>query len=147
MSVNFYKGGNGVKAFRFFLAGSLLGSVLLGYGVSFGALSDKTQAVSGGGVTAKVTYLNPKTDAEPRFQIALDTHSGALDNYDLKSIAVLRDDSGKEYLPTAAESKGGGHHREVTLTFPKISPEAKRLEVVIKDVAGVKERVFRWNLE
>jgi hypothetical protein len=33
------------------------------------------------------------------------------------------------------------------LTFPKVSPEAKRLEIVIKDVAGVKERTFRWNLE
>ena len=70
-----------------------------------------------------------------------------MDSYDLKSITVLRDDNGKEYLPTAAENKGAGHHRQVTLTFPKMSPEAKRVELVIRDVAGVKERNFRWNVE
>jgi len=32
------------------------------------------------------------------------------------------------------------------LTFPKLSSQAKRIEVVIKDVAGVKERNFRWDL-
>ena len=46
-----------------------------------------------------------------------------------------------------AENKGSGHHRELTLIFPKVAPEAKRLEIVIKDVAGVKERGFRWNLQ
>jgi len=84
---------------------------------------------------------------DPRFQVVLDTHSVALDSYDLKSITVLRDDVGKSYAPTEAENKGSGHHREVTLTFPKVSPDAKRVEIIIKDLAGVKERTFRWNLE
>jgi hypothetical protein len=115
---------------------------------SFGATAaDKTQTVSGGGVTAKVTYLNPKTGDDPRFKVGLDTHSVALDSYDLKSLSVLRDDTGKTYLPSAVENKGSGHHREIVLTFPKPGPEVKRVEVVIKDIAGVKERVFRWNLE
>jgi len=55
---------------------------LLGPGESFGGqASELTQAVSGGGVTAKVTYLNPNGDETPRFQVALDTHSVALDAY------------------------------------------------------------------
>lgn len=121
---------------------------LLGIGESFGAAaSGATQTVSGGGVTAKVTYLNPGSADEPRFQVVLDTHSVGLDGYDLKSITVLRDETGKSYLPEGAENKGSGHHREVTLSFPKVSPEAKRLEMVIKDVAGVKERSFRWELQ
>jgi len=91
--------------------------------------------------------LNPKKNDEPRFQVVLDTHSVNLDTYDLKSITVLRDDTGKSYLPTKLENKGSGHHRQVILTFMKVSPEAKRLEIVIKNVAGVKERTFRWNLE
>ena len=33
------------------------------------------------------------------------------------------------------------------MSFSKLSPDAKRVELVIKDVAGVKERVFRWNVE
>jgi hypothetical protein len=119
-----------------------------GHGVSFGAVAtDATQTVSGGGVTAKVTYLNPKSNDDPRFQVVLDTHSVNLDSYDLKTITVLRDDTGKSYLPTGVENKGSGHHREATVSFPKISNEAKRLEILIKDVAGVKERTFRWNLE
>jgi hypothetical protein len=119
-----------------------------GHGVSFGAAaSQTTQTVSGGGVTAKISYLNPKSSDDPRFQVVLDTHSVALDGYDLKAISLLSDDTGKTYLPNTVENKGSGHHREVILTFPKVSPEAKRLEIVIKDVAEVKERTFRWNLE
>ena len=127
-----------------------LGSLFLtgGHGVSFGAVAtDATQTVSGGGVTAKVTYLNPKSNDDPRFQVVLDTHSVNLDSYDLKTITVLRDDAGKSYGPTGAENKGSGHNREVTLTFSKVSPDAKHVEIIIKDLAGVKERTFRWNLE
>ena len=111
------------------------------------AAAGATQSVSGGGVTAKVAYLNPKSGDDPRFQVVLDTHSVNLDGYDLKTITILRDDTGKTYLPNGAENKGSGHHRESVLTFPKPAPETKRLELVIKDVAGVKERTFRWNLE
>ena len=32
-------------------------------------------------------------------------------------------------------------------SFPKVRPDAKRIELVIKDLAAVKETVFRWNLE
>lgn len=136
-----------MKALAILLAGLVL-SGLLENGESFGAAaSNTTQTVFGGGVAAKVTYLNPKSNDDPRFQVVLDTHSVALDSYDLKAMSLLRDDTGKTYLPNAVENKGSGHHREVILTFPKVSPEVKRLEIVIKDVAGVKERTFRWNLE
>jgi hypothetical protein len=106
-----------MKALAIVFAG-LVSSGLLENGESFGAAaSDATQTVSGGGVTAKVTYLNPKSSDEPRFQVVLDTHSVALDSYDLKAISLLRDDTGKTYLPNAVENKGSGHHREVILTF------------------------------
>ena len=62
-------------------------------------------------------------------------------------ITVLRDETGKTYLPTGIESKGSGHHREATLIFPKVSGEAKRIQIVIKDVAGVKERTFDWDVQ
>jgi hypothetical protein len=136
-----------VKALKVLIAAMILGTLLGNTKSLGGATSSTTQSIAGGGVTAKVTYLNPRSSDEPRFQVVLDTHSVALDSYDLKSITVLRDDTGKDYLPTSVENKGSGHHREVTLSFPKVSPEAKRLEIVIKDVAGVKERTFRWNLE
>jgi hypothetical protein len=103
--------------------------------------------VAGGGVTVKVTYLNPKGSDGYRFQVVLDTHSVNLDGYDLKTITLLRDDAGNSYLPTAVENKGSGHHRETTVSFAKVASGTKRVELVIKDVAGVKERIFRWDLD
>ena len=82
-----------------------------------------------------------------RFQIALDTHSVNLDSYDLKTISVLRDDAGNTFSPTSVENKGSGHHRETTVSFAKVASGTKRVELVIKDVAGVKEKIFRWDLE
>lgn len=136
-----------MKAFIPFL-GWLFLFGLLGHGQSFGAaVSHTTRTVSGGGVTVTVTYLDPKTSNDLRFQVVLDTHSVNLDGYDLKAITVLRDDTGKSYLPTEVENKGSGHHREVTVIFPKVSSEANRLEIVIKDIAGMKERTFNWDVQ
>jgi hypothetical protein len=109
------------------------------------AATGATQTVSGGGVTVKVTYL-AQSAHESRFSVALDTHSVNLESYDLKTLSVLRDDTGLTMQPTGAENKGSGHHREIILTFPRPSMDRKWLELVIKDVAGVKERVFRWDL-
>ena len=111
------------------------------------SLSNPTQTVSGGGVAVKVSYLNPRGDDGPRFLVALETHSVALDGYDLKNLARLSDGQGRDQAPSAVENKGGGHHREVFLTFPRVSPEAKSIELVVKDIAGVKERRFRWDLK
>jgi hypothetical protein len=73
------------------------------------------------------------------------THSVDLDGYDLRTLALLRDETGKSYQPTKVENKGGGHHRQIVVIFSKISPVAKRLELVIKDIAEVNLRVFRWD--
>jgi hypothetical protein len=100
----------------------------------------------GGGVTAKATYLNPGGTEDTRFEISLDTHSVDLDSYDLKALSSLRDDAGKVYQPTKVENKGSGHHRRLVLVFPKLARGNKRLELVVKDVAGVKERSFVWDL-
>lgn len=136
-----------MKACTLLFVGVILTGTI-GRAESFGAsAAATTQTVSGGGVTAKVTYLNPKRSEEPIFQVVLDTHSVNLDAYDLKTLTVLRDDTGKENLPKEAENKGSGHHREVSLVFPPVTPEATRLEMIIKDIAGVKERTFRWDLQ
>ena len=136
-----------MKTLNLILAGLLL-TIFFELGDSVAAESSATtQTVSGGGVAAKVTFLNLKSGDEPRFLIVLDTHSANLDGYDFKTLGVLRDDSGKVYSPTAVENKGSGHHREATVSFPKLSQEARRVELVIKDVAGVKDRVFSWTVD
>jgi len=135
-----------MKALKLMLAFVLVSSVFTGE--AFGAAaSNMPQSIAGGGVTAKVTYLNPNSVDDPRFQVVLDTHSGNLDAYELKTIVILRDDIGKSYGPTAVENKGGGHHRETVVSFSKLSPGTKRMELVIKDIAGVKERTFVWSLD
>jgi hypothetical protein len=136
-----------MKFFKLLLITIALGFVMVSGKTSSAAASSATQTVAGGGVTVKATFLNPKDAADPRFQVVLDTHSVNLDTYDLKSIAVLRDDTEKTYVPTAIENKGGGHHREAVVTFAKLAPEAKRIELIIRDVAGVKERTFVWKLD
>ncbi len=84
------------------------------------------------------------------FDISLDTHSGDLDGYDLKELALLRDDAGNEYRPTSWGSPPGGHHRSGKLTFAPLSPESatstKYIELVVRNVAGIEERVLRWDL-
>jgi len=106
-----------------------------------------TRTNSGGGVTVNVTYPHSQGTDETRFEVVLDTHAVNLDAYDLKALSLLRDDSGKTYQSVRVENKGSGHHREITVVFPKVSPPAKRLELVIKNIAGIKERSFSWNLD
>ena len=130
----------------------LVGAIMLAGWLQSGAslaagAPGTTQTVSGGGVTVRATYLNPRTGENPRFQVALDTHSVALDEFNLKTRAVLRDGRGNSFSPTKVENEGGGHHRKVIMIFPKLSPETKSIEVVIQDLAGVKERSFRWSVE
>jgi hypothetical protein len=136
-----------VKTLKLLLAGLLLSGVL-GSGESFGAAaSQATRTDSGGGVTIKVTFVDSKTSNDLRFQVVLDTHSVNLDGYDLKTISVLRDDAGNTYSRTAVENKGSGHHRETIVSFAKVATGTKRVELVVRDVAGVKERIFRWDLQ
>lgn len=92
----------------------------------------------------KVTYL-AQTAHESRFSVVLDTHSVNLDTYDVKALSVLRDDTGITTQPTGAENKESGHHREIILAFTRPSTERRWLELVIKDIAGAKERTFRWD--
>ncbi len=126
--------------------GLLLGLLLMAGDSLAAAASGPTQTNAGGSVTVSVTYLNPEGAEDARFQVALNTHSVDLDGYDLKTLALLRDDTGKSYKPTQVENEGGGHHRRTVIVFPKASPRAKKLELVIKGLAGVKERIFHWDL-
>ncbi len=136
-----------MKAIKIILTGLLLSGVV-GASQTFGVSApNTTQTNSGGGVMVKVTLLDSKASDELRFQVALDTHSVNLDNYDLKSLVSLRDNTGKLSPPTAVENKGSGHHRQATLSFPKPPNGVKRFELVVKDIAGIKERIFRWDLE
>jgi hypothetical protein len=131
-----------------FLATNVLLLGILGIDESLGAVAAGfTHTDSGGGVTMSVTYLHPQGVNETRFEVALDSDSIDLDAYDLKALSVVRDDTGKNYQAIRVDNKGGGHHREITVVFPKVSPLAKRLELVIRNVGRIKTRSFFWDLQ
>jgi hypothetical protein len=120
--------------------------MLFSTATSYAASSSMSAASnSSGGVTVKVTHRAPQPPNELRFEVALDAHSLDLDPYDLRNLTLLRDANGKTYEPLNFEKKGSGHHREAVVFFPQPSAGGQ-VEVIIKDVAGVKERVFRFNI-
>jgi hypothetical protein len=105
------------------------------------------QSIRGGGVAVDVMFLKEGGD-DATFQVAFDTHSVNLDVYSFEKIVRLRDGRGGELIPTAVEDvQGSGHHRKATVRFAWPEPKPKVLELVVKDVAGVPERVFQWTLQ
>lgn len=90
------------------------------------------------GIKITVTYL-PDINDVTAFDIKVTSHIDY--NDDFKNNSFLRDPDGKTYKPISFEGEGG-HHASGTLRLPKI--ESKRFELVIQDVADVKERIFTW---
>ncbi len=117
---------------------------------SGGLTNDVTQSSDGGNVTIDVEWLGLDGD-RLSFAVAMNTHSVDLDGYDLGELAVLRDEHGNEYRPESWDSAPGGHHRNGTLTFDAPDSvengEAAVVEMVIRDIAGVGERVLTWHLD
>lgn len=82
---------------------------------------------------------------EWKFDIVMSTHSVELDQ-DMNSVAVLVDDSCKEYKSLRWEgAPAGGHHREGVLVFDPVTPYPQNLKLKIEDIGGV-QRLFSWTL-
>ncbi len=100
-----------------------------------------------GGVAVAVTWdgqLSPLS-----FEIGLDTHSGDLADYDLLTLAILRNSRGEELKPAGVDAPASGHHAKSKVSFEAtdaITEGTPYLELVLRDVAEVPERVFRWEL-
>ncbi len=107
--------------------------------------AEVSQQVAGNGVTVTATLLKEEPDSTV-IKLALDTYFVNLVRYDFGEVAVLPDNTGKTYPVTGVEQVGSRkpHYRQAILRFAKVAPEAKTIELIVKDVAGVKERTFRW---
>lgn len=114
-----------------------------------GPTNGLVQSNTGGAVTIDMEWIKAE-DGSLIFNVAMNTHSVGLDQYDLGELTILRDDAGNEYHPVSWDSAPGEHHRNGTLTFPlpdSVSQgKAKYIEVMIRDVADIKERVLKWEL-
>lgn len=133
------------------LSGILVMSTLLFMGTACEVAAETPpgvkQSIRGGGVTVRVELLKESSEAAA-FQVSLDTHTINLDVYEFKQIVRLRDSRGGELAPTVVEGvTGSGHHRRATLSFAWPEPKPRTLELVVKDVASVPERVFRWTVQ
>ncbi len=129
-----------------------------------GASVELTQSDSQGGVEIDVTWVTPETlgevDSEEARAYGLDgyvllevkftTHSGDLSRLDLTALSAIRV-AGQEYAPQAWESiSDDSHHREGVLVFTRkasdgVSLDTGTVELVMKDIADVPERLFRWQ--
>lgn len=100
-----------------------------------------------GRVVIDVQPLKLNDDQETwEFAVALNTHSVDL-AFDMTEVSVLRCDQDQEYTPTVWEGPGpGGHHRSGVLKFAALDHSTSFVEIIIRDVAEVPERVFRWDL-
>lgn len=112
------------------------------------SLTFDTQSNDEKAVWVEVTPLNlPEGGSTLDFEVAFNTHSVDL-GFDPVAISVLRDEAGREYPAIAWEGAApGGHHRSGVLRFQVPDNATGFIEVVIHDVAGVPERVFRWSLK
>ncbi len=105
-----------------------------------------SQTVDGGNVAVKVMPLKMEPTAPLEFEIAMNTHSVDLAD-DMMKAVVLRDESGMEFTPSAWDGPGaGGHHREGKIRFAPLTMNTKTLTLVVKNVAGVPERSYTWEL-
>lgn len=100
-----------------------------------------------GPVTVIVTLAAPPAVGVPiRATVVLDTHSVALDGVVFDQAVVLRMPDGLEVAPTGVEGgKGSGHHREAVMVFPPVTQQGM-VRIVVKNIGGVAERSFGWEL-
>lgn len=102
-----------------------------------------------GGVSFVVRYLNPSQGYNDvlAFEVKMDVH----EDYKLEDVSYLRLKSGNSLKAISWEGPRG-HHGTGILKFPKfdssgnpfIEDSMGNFELVILDVGGMKERVFRW---
>jgi len=101
-----------------------------------------------GPVTIEVTPTDLSVSSTIwKFKLALDTHSEEL-NQDLTKVITMADDQDNSFQPIAWEgSPPEGHHREGELFFNAISPRPNSLSIIVKNIGGIVERTFRWDLK
>lgn len=105
-----------------------------------------SQENEGGNVIVTVKPKILEIGKKPIFEMEFNTHSIDLD-FDIAKQVYLIDDKNR-ILKKSIWNGGsaGGHHRAGNLSFNDLLTETKYVQLVIKDIAGVSERKFKWNL-
>lgn len=113
-----------------------------------------TQNAEAGAVAVEITPLNlsdPKANTLD-FKVAMNTHSVDL-SADLAKLATLKVGDVVVAAQAWETPASGGHHVQGTLRFPATAADGKPLlagatsfSLTIRNLAGVPERTFTWNL-
>lgn len=100
-----------------------------------------------GQVMVSVTPQNLSTTADNwRFEVRFNTHVTPI-TQDLVEVASLGDGKGVGEKPTAWQGDPpGGHHRKGVLVFKPIEPMPTTITLHIREVGGIADRSFTWNL-
>lgn len=123
--------------------------------------------VGEGGAKVLVTWLsaeylrarpNEAAELDPEryllFRVVADSPSLKMSAWDLKGMIYLREESGREYGTPIWRPTEEGTRKAGTAAFPRKdgrgnpvpAPGSRYFEIVIRDLVGVRERVFRWSL-
>lgn len=121
-------------------------------GIELVPQGNRVQSHEGGGVAVEAALMARLLSGAKDlvFDIVMDSLSVDLDAYDLASLASLRDNRGREFKPASWQAPKGGHHRQGKLFFGSyralLQKDTQYIELVITGIAGVPERVLRWEL-
>jgi hypothetical protein len=130
------------EGFRIGLLVALAALWPVGHAVAKDELSKRD---SQGAVSVIVTPAGPPAAGAPlTVTVRLDTHSVALDSIKFEEAVVLRGPNGVDVAPKVDRVSGGGHHREVVLSFPPLPGMLREVRITVKNVGGVAERSFAW---
>ena len=101
-----------------------------------------------GPVAVTITLIEaPATGSPIKVKVSLDTHSVPLDGIKFEEVVALRGPDGVAIMPTADEqAEGTSHHREAVLAFPPLPAWAQEVRIAVRNVGGVGERNFAWDL-
>ena len=115
-------------------------SQIIGQSTSSGFKTISSGSTDPGEVSIELTPRKIK-DGKLDVDIAINTHSVDLSNFDLKEITTLEYD-GKIIKPISAPTLGG-HHTTSYLVF-QVDNDVDSFTIKIKGIPKVEERVFEW---
>ena len=100
-----------------------------------------TGSTGSGDVSVELTP-HEVSNGQLEVDIAVNTHSVTLSEFDLKEITTLEYDK-KSIKPLSAPSLGG-HHASGTLVF-EVGKQVDEFKITIRGIPKVEERVFEWR--
>ncbi|HEB12974.1 MAG TPA: hypothetical protein ENI11_04810 [Actinobacteria bacterium] len=110
-----------------------------------GSKSLQPQTSEEGNLSIQVTPVSVSPGQPVLFGISFTTHQDDLD-FDLSQQATLFDDRGDSYKPVSWDGGSGGHHLSGKIEFTPLPAGTKQIRLVLYDLYGVEERVFKWTL-